>query len=65
MAAEIKMIYEEVKEINENVKLLLQLYKQIMDIVIPEVEPEEDEIKAILTEDKLVNKKEFLKHLQE
>ena len=35
MAAEIKMIYEEVKEINENVKLLLQLYKQIMDIVIP------------------------------
>jgi hypothetical protein len=58
------LIIEEIKEIKKDLNILTKLYSRFIDRILPEEEPEEEDLKAIESEDEIINEKELLKALK-
>jgi len=58
-------ISEILSQIRDELKELRLLYKELVEKLIPEEEPEPDERKAIEEEDELVSEEELLRVLKE
>ena len=58
-------ISEILSQIRDELKELRLLYKELVEKLIPEEEPEPDERKAIEEEDELVSEEELLRALKE
>lgn len=53
----------EIKKIRADLDLLTKLYAKLIDRLIPEEEPEPEDIEAIKSKDKIVGEEELLKVL--
>lgn len=54
---------EEIKKIRADLDMLTNLYAKLVDRLIPEEEPEPEDIKAIKSKDKIVGEEELFKVL--
>jgi hypothetical protein len=61
MSAEAK----ELQKIRKDLDILTNLYVKLVDRLIPEEEPSEEDIKAIREEDEIVGEKELFRVLEE
>lgn len=53
----------ELKRIRADLDILTNLYSKLVDRLIPEEEPEPEDLKAILSKDKIASESELLKVL--
>ncbi len=65
MAVDNKIIYKEIKKINENLETLVAIYKNVLDSIVPSAKPTRAEDAAIKRKDEIISKDEFLKVLEE
>ena len=65
MRLQMSEISEILSQIRDELKELRLLYKELVEKLIPEEEPEPDERKAIEEEDELVSEEELLRVLKE
>ena len=53
----------ELRKIRTDLDMLTNLYSKLVDRLIPEEEPEPEDLKAIQTKDKIISESELLKVL--
>ncbi len=61
MSAELK----ELQKIRQDLDILTNLYAKLIDRLIPEEEPDEEDIRAIREEDEIVGEEELFRVLRE
>lgn len=61
MSTEVK----ELQKIRQNLDILTNLYVKLIDRLLPEEEPEKDDIKAIREKDEIVGEEELFRVLRE
>ena len=58
-------IYRNVKKIREDLDILTNLFSELIDRILPEEEPEEEDKRSIKEEDEILSEKELFKVLNE
>ncbi|VUT26995.1 MAG: hypothetical protein MOIL_01815 [Candidatus Methanolliviera sp. GoM_oil] len=58
-------IYRNVKKIREDLEILTNLFSELIDRILPEEEPEEEDKRSIKEEDEILSEKELFKVLNE
>lgn len=58
-------VAEELRKIRLDLDRLTNLYSKLVERILPEEEPEEEDIKAITEEDEIVSEKEISEALNE